>query len=83
MRPMSSRVTLAVAAVAAMMPMAWAADPAAVADGAVVPNAITGWRPLFDGRTLGDWQPTPFGAGRRQRSSMERSGFRPEPISTG
>ena len=40
MRPMSSRVILAVAAVAAMMPMAWAADPTAVADGAVVPNAI-------------------------------------------
>ena len=63
MRPMGSRVILAVAAVAAMMPMAWAADPTAVADGAVVPNAIADWRPLFDGRTLGDWQPTPFGGG--------------------
>ena len=63
MRPMSSRVILAVAAVAAMMPMAWVADPTAVADGAVVPSAIADWRPLFDGRTLGDWQPTSFGGG--------------------
>jgi len=50
---------LGVAAVACVAPAAPAAEPAAaVADT---------WQPLFDGRALGDWKPTPFGGGGEPR----------------